>query len=92
VKTIVYVMFLALCAFLIVGWVLDWYAVQDIRSTPGRHRLEIEINTEKIQQDIERGRKKARRNVEANAATRHSGFAGPFEPEPGRTLIAGHCL
>jgi F0F1-type ATP synthase membrane subunit b/b' len=58
VKTIVYVMFLALCAFLIVGWFLDWYAVQDIRSTSGRHRLEIEINTEKIQQDIERGRKK----------------------------------
>ncbi len=57
-KTIVYVMFLVLCAFLIVGWFLDWYAVQDIRSTPGRHRLEIEINTEKIQQDIERGRKK----------------------------------
>lgn len=57
-KTLVYMLFLAMCAFLFLGWFLDWYSVQEIRSSPGKHRLEIEIDTEKIQQDIERGRKK----------------------------------
>jgi len=58
VKTLIYVLFLTTCGFLVVGWFLDWYTVQDIRSSPGKHRLEIEIDTEKIRQDIERGRKK----------------------------------
>lgn len=58
VKTIIYVLFLTLCGFLLVGWFLDWYTVQDIRTSPGKHRLEIEIDTEKIRQDFEKGRKK----------------------------------
>ncbi|MCS7015935.1 MAG: hypothetical protein NZM42_07445 [Gemmatales bacterium] len=57
-KTIIYVLFLTLCGFLVIGWFLDWYSVQDVRSSPGKHRLEIEIDTDKIRQDLERGRKK----------------------------------
>ncbi|MCS7167158.1 MAG: hypothetical protein RMI91_02640 [Gemmatales bacterium] len=57
-KTLIYVLFLALCGFLVIGWFLDWYRIQDLSSSPGKYRLEIEIDAQKIRQDIERGRRK----------------------------------
>jgi hypothetical protein len=46
----------ALVTFLAVGWYLDWYHVTPkAGATPGHRSVEIDINSKKISQDVNRG-------------------------------------
>jgi hypothetical protein len=46
----------ALVVFLILGYYLNWYSIaKEPGKTPGTHHLEIDINTKKINEDVQRG-------------------------------------
>ena len=46
----------ALVAFLGLGWYLDWYRITPkATSAPGHRSIEIDINSKKIGQDVQRG-------------------------------------
>ncbi len=54
-KNIVFLLFLALFGFVVAGWFLDWYRIADLRGDSGRHRVQIEIDSDKIKKDWDRG-------------------------------------
>ncbi|MER3416934.1 MAG: hypothetical protein C4297_12080 [Gemmataceae bacterium] len=57
-RNLVFIAFLALFAFVVAGWFLDWYQIRDFHSDNGKHRVQIEVDTQKIKEDLSRGRTK----------------------------------
>lgn len=45
----------AVVVFLGLGWYLGWYQVTSQSAGPGQSRLQVDINRDKISQDIKRG-------------------------------------
>lgn len=53
-----------------VGWYLDWYKVRSQpASVPGQHRVNIDINTNKIGEDLEKGEQKIQQMFENKGKT-----------------------
>jgi hypothetical protein len=49
---------------LVAGYFLNWYTFVGIESHGGNHRLQIDVNTEKIKEDLRRGKEKLRQTWE----------------------------
>jgi hypothetical protein len=64
VRNLIFVLFLAICTFAVVGWFLNWYDIVDVQQQGGRHRLQIDIDTQKIRQDLDRGQTKFKETLE----------------------------
>jgi len=45
----------ATIAFLGVGWYLGWYQVSNSPSSPGKQSLQVDINPDKITEDVKKG-------------------------------------
>ncbi|HEV3203547.1 MAG TPA: hypothetical protein VGY77_04150 [Gemmataceae bacterium] len=45
----------ALLTFLVVGWYLDWYKVKNDPAPAGHHNVHIDINGNKIAEDVQKG-------------------------------------
>ncbi len=58
--------FLAAAAltFLGVGWYLDWYHVKSSPADTGHHRVDIDINRDKIIHDVEQGVQKGEQKLQ----------------------------
>jgi hypothetical protein len=62
-KTLVYLFFLVLCLFALVGWFMDWYHIVDLKTDAGKHRVQIDFDMNKIRDDFERGAAKFQQTV-----------------------------
>lgn len=58
----------ALLTVLVVGWYLDWYSVRSTASEPGRTTVHIDIDQQKIREDLERGRDRLHNALERKPA------------------------
>lgn len=67
----------AVLTFLGVGWYLDWYRVKSSPADTGHHRMDIDINGEKIIQDVQKGVEKGEKKLQ-NALDKK----GSTEPTP----------
>ncbi len=47
-----------LLLFLGVGWYLGWYNVKTIPAPPGHRAVNVDIHTDKISEDVRRGKEK----------------------------------
>ena len=56
--------------FLGLGWYLDWYRVSWLPSAPGRQSLKVDVNPEKITEDVKKGIEKGGRSSTSSATTR----------------------
>jgi hypothetical protein len=94
----------ALLTFVGLGWYLDWYKVTSGAASGGHRQVNIDINTDKIGEDFEKGGKEVRKlldrsgkNEDAGPADKKpegDGSAGPAKPEsekpvePNKTRIS----
>ncbi len=74
----------AIVVFLGLGWYLGWYNVLLQPGTPGHSRLEVDINKEKIGQDVKKGSEKVQDLIDKNKQTPNSGT----EEKPSSSLLA----
>src|SRR5688572_9564605 len=51
----------ALLVFAGLGWYLGWYKVQSTPTADGQRRIESDLNTNKIKQDVDKGKDKVRK-------------------------------
>ncbi|MCS6977260.1 MAG: hypothetical protein NZM31_09685 [Gemmatales bacterium] len=49
---------------LVVGYFLNWYSIVGIENQSGGHRLQIDVNTDKIKADLKRGKEKLKETWE----------------------------
>jgi hypothetical protein len=54
----------AVLTFLGVGWYLDWYHVKSSPASAGHHRVDIDINGEKIVDDVHKGVEKGEKKLQ----------------------------
>jgi hypothetical protein len=54
----------AVLTFLGVGWYLDWYHVKSSPADVGHHRVDIDINGDKIIKDVETGVQKGEQKLQ----------------------------
>jgi len=87
-KTLVYLAFLALCLFAVVGWFLDWYTVVELEAGPGRHRVQIEFDAGKIREDFARGSAKLQQSLR-RVHERGEGAPVPAPVSPAPVEIRG---
>jgi hypothetical protein len=57
----------AVLAFAGAGWYLDWYKVERTPAPDGRRAYNVEVDTSKIRQDVERGTERLHDAMEGNA-------------------------
>lgn len=50
----------ATLAFLGIGWFLGWYKIQSTTGSDGHRQINIDLNTNKIKQDVNKGKDKLR--------------------------------
>lgn len=62
-RNLVFLLFLALCAFVVIGWFLDWYTIAGLQGSGGA-KVQIELHTDKIKEDIDKGIQKGRSALE----------------------------
>jgi hypothetical protein len=55
VKSLVYLLFLGLVIFAVAGWFLDWYNIGDASNKDGKHHVSLDIDGNKIRQDLNKG-------------------------------------
>jgi hypothetical protein len=63
-KNLVYLLFLALVAFGAVGYFLNWYQFTDTKSTTGHRRLTLDIDANKVREDVQKGETKLNQALE----------------------------
>jgi hypothetical protein len=54
----------ALVVFLGLGWYLDWYRIQSTPQGGGQHRINIDLNTKKIGEDVNKGLSKGEQKLQ----------------------------
>jgi hypothetical protein len=65
VKNLIFVLFLLVVVFAVAGYFLGWYQITDLPTgTTGQHRLQIDINTTKIRDDLHRGSEKVQEGID----------------------------
>ena len=77
----------ALLVFLGAGWHLGWYTVKGIPAPPGHRVVEIDVDTDKIRDDVHRGKEKLSDALDRGRPDDHSKRAetnrlGPMKPAP----------
>ena len=63
-KNLVYLLFLALVAFGTAGYFLNWYQFSDSNNTNGHRRLMLDIDANKIKEDVQKGEAKLNETLE----------------------------
>ena len=86
-KNLVYLAFLALVGFGIAGYFLNWYKFTDDKSVTGKRNLSINIDTNKVSEDLKKGEAKAAEalqnlNQEAQAAGAGNAKTGAGDQKP----------
>lgn len=51
---------MALLVFLGLGWYLNWYKIATTPSADGHRQINIDLNTQKIKEDVNKGKEKVR--------------------------------
>jgi hypothetical protein len=59
----------AALTFAAVGWYLGWYHVHSVPAEAGHRAVDIDVNTEKIGEDIHKGEQKIEQAIENKNAT-----------------------
>jgi hypothetical protein len=54
-KNLVFILFLGACAFTIFGYFLGWYKISDFGSDNGHRRVQIDLDSKKIKEDLQKG-------------------------------------
>ena len=54
----------AVLTFAGLGWYLDWYTISSSPAADGHRQVKINLNTNKIEQDVEKGGQKVRNMLE----------------------------
>lgn len=57
-RNLVFLGFIAILVFAVVGWFLDWYSFTGVKSENGKVNVQLQFDKDKIQQDVEKGGKK----------------------------------
>lgn len=83
---------LAFCAALLLmftgmGWYLGWYQVRSAPAPPGHRAVNIDVHTDKISEDVRRGKEKLSEALDGARHDDHSKPAetnklGPMKPAP----------
>jgi cytoskeletal protein RodZ len=76
----------AVIVFLGLGWYLGWYQVTTQSTGPGQSRLQVDINRDKISQDIKRGAEGVQEALEK--ARQSNTTPAPESNKSGATLTA----
>jgi len=76
-KNIVSMAATGLVIFACLGWYLDWYKVASRTTPDGNKHFDIEVNTKRIESDIEKGRNQVTGYINNNAI---GGFPSPTPP------------
>jgi hypothetical protein len=63
-RNLIFLVFLAIVGFLVAGYFLDWYDIKGVPGGDGNTRLQIDIHTSKIREDIDRGGDKLKDGLE----------------------------
>jgi hypothetical protein len=63
-KNLVFLAFLALVGFAVAGYFLDWYNISGSPTSGGQTRLQIDVDTHKIKEDLSKGQAKIKETIE----------------------------
>lgn len=63
-RNLVFLLFLGVVVFAVVGWFLDWYDVTGVRNSNGKTSIQLEYNGSKVKEDLGKGVKKFNETVE----------------------------
>jgi hypothetical protein len=55
----------AILTFAVLGWYLGWYKIQSEPAPAGHHNVNIDVNREKIAEDVHKGVQKGEEKVES---------------------------
>jgi hypothetical protein len=55
---------LLLVTFAVLGWYLDWYTIKREPASPGHHNMNIDVNGEKIVEDVQKGVQKGEEKLQ----------------------------
>jgi hypothetical protein len=74
-----------LLMFLGVGWYLGWYKVQSAPAPPGHRAVNIDVHTDKISEDVRKGKEKLSNALESGQHDESGKHAetnkmGPMKP------------
>lgn len=72
----------ALLTFVAVGWYLEWYKVQSTKTQDGNRHLNIDIHSQKIEDDLQKGSNKLHDAWEKRRKNESVPIAAP-ETKPG---------
>ena len=75
----------AVVVFLGLGWYLGWYRVTPKQSAPGQSSLQVDINRDKISQDVQKGTDNVSDLIEKTRQQNQSG-SGTADVKPGASL------
>jgi hypothetical protein len=77
----------ALLIFAGVGWYLGWYQITSSTDSSGHREIQIDLNSPKISEDLNRGKEKVRDLLDSKKPVAPSGSSGVvptvFHPESG---------
>jgi len=81
-----------------VGYYLGWYSVKSTVGTSGHRSVNIDINTNKIEQDVQKGSAKIEKVLEKQGAQAGQQLPKPIDPmnsilspsHPGHSFLGGH--
>jgi hypothetical protein len=79
-RNLVFLAFLAALIFAVAGWLLDWYSVSRTPSKGGKTSIQLDFDTNKIKEDLRKGKDKfddTVENVRSNDSTAHAPQPGP---------------
>jgi hypothetical protein len=69
------------------GWYLDWYKIQSSPSAGGSRRIQIDINSNKITEDVQRGVEKGEEKLQ-NVLDKKRSANGSPSSDAGKTAPA----
>jgi hypothetical protein len=67
--------FLAACIIAVggIGWYLGWFSVQSTAGAAGKRNVNIEVDSRKISEDLQKGTEKIQEAIDQNRAADSSG-------------------
>jgi hypothetical protein len=78
-KNLVYLLFLALVGFGVAGYFLNWYKFTDDKNITGHRQLSIDIDTNKVGEDLRKGEAKVGETLQ-NLNQENQAGAGNVKP------------
>ena len=63
-RSLISLLCLGVFVFLVAGWFLDWYDVSKVKSDNGKSSYQVDINGNKIKEDLNKGKQKLGDTIE----------------------------